>query len=262
MPKRRSFLPLLVGLILFSLFRTGVLKEEMIKSFSLSLLFPFQKAFSYFYTEICSLFEDYLFLLDLKEENERLKRELERLKMENALLREEKREAERLRRILKFKETVKFEVIVARVIGESPDPHSRAFYIDRGSLDGIKKGMPLITPDGIVGKVLFTGPKSSLILPIIERGASLSVMLEDSGARGILEGQGGRCLLRYLSQEEPIREGERILATGLDGVYPKGFSVGTVKRIIKKPGALFMEAEVEPSVRFDRLQEVMVIRKE
>jgi len=261
MPKKRSFLPLLVGLILFSLSRTGVLREEMIKSLSFSLLFPFQKAFSCFYGKICSFFEDYLLLLDIKKENERLKRELERLKMENALLREEKREAERLRRLLEFKEAVKFKVVAARLIGESPNPQSKTFYIDKGSLDGIKKGMAVITPDGIVGKVLLTGPKSSLILPIIERGSSLSVMLEDSGARGILEGQGGRCLLRYLPQEEPIREGERILTTGLDGVYPKGFPVGSVRKVIKRQGALFIEAEVEPSVRFDRLEEVMVIKE-
>jgi rod shape-determining protein MreC len=261
MPKRRSLLPLLIGLILFSLSRTGVLREEMMKGFSLSLLFPFQKAFSYFHREIRSLFEDYVFLLNVKEENKRLKRELEQLKMENVLLREEKREAERLRRLLELKEAIKFKVIVARLIGESPDPQSRTFYIDKGSLEGIKKGMAVITPDGIVGKVLFTGPKSSLILPIIERGASLSVMLEDSGTRGILEGQGERCLLRYLPPEEPIREGERVLTTGLDGVYPKGFPVGYIRRIIKKSGALFLEAEVEPSVRFERLEEVMVIRE-
>lgn len=262
MPKsriQRTLLFLLIALVLFSLSITKIYRVEGLRGFIISISSPPQKALTRFYDAVSGLLSRYLFLVGVAEENERLKEEVGQLKFRLQVLAERAREAERLRGLLGFKEATDLEVLPARVIGLSPNPQSRAFFIDRGLKDGVRKGMAVVTGEGVVGRIGEVAPDSALVVPVIERGMRVSVLLEGSRTRAVLEGLGWSCRLLYVPKEEEVREGDRVITSGLDGVFPKGLWVGEVRRVKESPGGLFLEVEVRPFVDFSRLEEVLVV---
>lgn len=262
MPKyrtRRGLLFLLLTLILFSLSATGVHRGEGLRQVLITLSSLPLEALTWVYNKGSDLVAHYLLLVEVARENERLREEVRRLRLEVQVLSEEAKEAERLRKILELKETIGLRVIPARVIGLSPNPQSRAFFIDRGMKDGLRKGMAVVSGDGVVGRIGVVAPSSSLVIPIVEQGMRVSVLLEDSRTRGVLEGKGWSCKLLYVPREEGVREGHRVVTSGLDGVFPKGLWVGEVKKVERPPGKIFLEVEVRPYVDFSRLEEVLVV---
>lgn len=256
---QRGVLLLLIALILFSLYVRGTFRGEGLRRALLAVTTPPQEVLNRAYDAVSDFVSHYLYLLEVEKENRRLKEEIKRLKLERQLLSEKAREAERLKKLLGFKRSAGLKVMPARVVGISPQPQSRAFYIDKGSQDGIKKGMAVVSHEGVVGRVTVVGAGSSLVVPIVEKGAKISVILEHSRTRALLEGLGWGCRLLYIPKEEEVREGEKVLTSGLDGVYPKGLMVGTVRRVVRRPGELFLEVEVVPSVDLSRLEEVLVV---
>jgi rod shape-determining protein MreC len=148
----------------------------------------------------------------------------------------------------------------AQVISTTGSEFSRGVFIDKGARDGIKADMPVITPDGIVGKVFRVYPTSSLVLEINDTSSGAGVILEKSRLQGILKGSPtGQTFLANIMADEKIEPGERILTSGGDRVYPKGMAVGTVSRV--NPAGTFLNVEVKPSAQLNRLEEVLVITK-
>lgn len=256
---QRGLLLLLLALVLFSLSVTGIYRGGGLREILISISTPPQRALTWAYDGVARLLSRYLFLVGVAEENERLRGEVRELRLRLQVLAERAREAERLRELLHFKESTDLEVLPARVIGLSPSPQSRAFFINRGQRDGVKRGMAVVTGDGVVGRIGEVTPDSALVVPIIERGIRVSVLLEGSRTRAVLEGLGWSCRLLYVPKEEGVREGDRVITSGLDGVFPKGLWVGEVSRVNRSPGGLFLEVEVRPFVDFSRLEEVLVV---
>ena len=150
--------------------------------------------------------------------------------------------------------------MAAQVISTTGSEFSRGVYIDKGSRDGIKPDMPVVTSDGIVGKVLRVYPTSSLVLEINDPSSWAGVILEKSRLQGILKGSpSGGTFVANIMADESIERGERILSSGGDRVYPKGLPVGTVARI--SPAGTFLNVEVKPAAQLNRLEEVLVITK-
>jgi len=201
---------------------------------------------------------------DLKEQINEFTIRDQRLSQENQQLREYKAEAERLRNLLAFKEknSEQYTLQAARVIARSPNNWFKVITIDQGSQDGITQGMPVINPDGLIGRVSNTSKYSAQVELITDREMAVGAILQNTReTRGIIEGLAdsntlGMINIPYYSQ---VKKGERVLSSGLSEFYPKGIPIGTIKAVKREANGLLLSATVRPAVKFDELEEVFVI---
>jgi rod shape-determining protein MreC len=198
---------------------------------------------------------------DLKKENADLKAENERLRTETLDVGELRLENQQLREQLSVKrERPDFQLTSARVVGYDANPLVRSITIDIGTRDGIAAGMTVITGDGLVGRVLRVGPTTSRVLLCTDVSSSINALLQDSRARGVVNGsQTGQLLMRYIGQGDIVRSGDKVLTSGLGGNFPPGILIGNVLDVRQKDVDMFKEARIEPSVDFERLEVVLVI---
>ncbi len=234
--------------------------SRLIRIWAVSAITPFEKAVVHTSSWASDTWHNYVYLRSVRQQNQQLRNEIERMRLEQVRLAEDASQARRLQTLLGFKEQFISQTIAAQVISTTGSEYSRGVYIDKGSRDGIKPDMPVITPDGIVGKVLRVYPTSSLVLEINDPSSGAGVILEKSRLQGSLKGSpSGETFVANLMADEKVEPGERILTSGGDRVYPKGLEVGTVSRV--KPAGTFLNVEVKPSAQLSRLEEVLVISK-
>ena len=228
-----------------------------------SVAAPFQSGFSAAISSVRSVWGHYLFLFGTREENSRLKEEVNQLRAEVQTLREEIYRAGRLEEFSSYRFETGFKGIAARVIGESPDPWTRTIVVNRGELEGLKRDLPVVTPDGLVGSVVETSGHSSVVRLIVDRASRVPVLVSRSRARAILEGENsGTCQLKYLDRTEDVKEGDIVITSGLAGIYPRGLEVGTITRIVTRPYGLYQYAKVMPKAPINRLEDVLILRTE
>jgi rod shape-determining protein MreC len=233
---------------------------DTLHTVGLQILSPFQHAFHWGVDTVRSVFKNYVFLVNLREENRQLQEEVSRLKRENSDLRESAQGFERLRNLLLFKERFPATMITAEVLAYSPSAWLRTIVINKGEHDGVKKDMPVVTWEGVVGRILRISPHTAVVLLVIDRNSAVDAVVQRTRAQGIVEGEGGaRCSVRYVPRAEDVQVGDTIITSGMEGIFPKGLSLGGVARVVKKDYGLFQEIEIIPSVHFSRLEELMVI---
>jgi rod shape-determining protein MreC len=180
---------------------------------------------------VSDTFSGYFALVGTKQENLRLASELDRLKMENRQLRQELGTAERAEALRMFQTALPSRTVAVRVISAGAGINSKVVFVDRGASDGIRPGMAVINPDGVVGKVTAVFSKSSQVLLITDQGFSMGVVGAKSRAEGILKGTGGRdCSVEYVSYDQKVEVGEWFYTSGEDRVFPRGLPAGIVKR--------------------------------
>jgi rod shape-determining protein MreC len=197
----------------------------------------------------------------LRDQVRFLRTELRERKREVARLTEVQLENERLRRLLAFRTTVEEEVVTARVIGADALGVSRSLAIDRGTLDGVRKGAAVLAPEGVVGQVLLAGRHASRLLLITDHNSGVDGVVQRSRAHGIVEGGlGGECGLKFVKRTERLEVGDLVVTSGMDGIFPKGVPIGHIAAIDRRGQGLFQSASVEPTVDFGRLEEVLVVR--
>lgn len=210
---------------------------------------------------VSSIGNRYVFLMRTSRENERLKEEVDRLRLENAGMNELLTENERLRDALNFRRLNPLSSVMAQVIGKEMSPTSSTITISKGSDNGIEKDMAVITPTGVVGRVQAVLPALSKVLLLTDPGSTLAVRVQRNREEGLLEGKLVNCALKYVSYYADIQKGDLLVTSGLDGIYPKGLPVATVVRVIKREASSFQTVVAEPIVRFSRLEEVLVYKK-
>jgi len=148
--------------------------------------------------------------------------------------------------------------VIASVIGTGTGSNSRVVYINRGSTAGIKRSMAVITPEGIVGKVIAAYPTASLVMLVTEQNFAAGVISQKNGVRGILRGQGTSVLtVEQILNESKVEQGEWFYTTGEDRIFPRGLPVGQVK--LARPGRNFMEVQIQPSGLASGIDEVLVV---
>ena len=169
--------------------------------------------------------------------------------------------ARRVQALLGFKEQYVDTTIAAQVIGTSGSEQSRVLYIDKGANDGIKTDMAVITPGGIVGKIVQVADNWSQVLPINDQFSGVGAALKDSRLQGILKGTpSGATTLQYIMSDEKVTPGEEVITSGGDRIFPKGLPVGKVATV--EPGKdLFLNIRVIPAARLDQIEEVLVVTK-
>ncbi|MBL8231340.1 MAG: hypothetical protein JNL98_22790 [Bryobacterales bacterium] len=201
---------------------------------------------------------DYFILLNAREENRKLKDELNRTKLENQFLRTELSTADRARALAAFQSRTPSKTLAARIIANATGANSKVVYIDRGSASGILPGMAVITPDGIVGKIIAVYPTASQVMLITDPSFAAGVISERARVHGTLKGQGhGTLIVDYVPTELKVEVGEKFYTSGDDRIFPKGMPVGEVK--VVRPGRTFKEIFVAPSGFSQGLEEVLVV---
>jgi rod shape-determining protein MreC len=228
--------------------------------FFLEITFPFQKAVTYSSEAIGDLFDSYVLLVNLKRENEALRRAVAKLREENSFLREKAIASERLRHLLRLSKKIPKPMLPVQIIGIDPSSWFRTIVIDKGTKHGVERGMAVVSPEGIVGHVLQTSPHCAKVLLITDFNSSVDAIIQKSRAKGLVEGNGENfCRLKYAPRTHDIQPGDRVVTSGLGGRYPKGLMIGKIRKIKKKSYGLFQQAEIIPSVNFAKLEEVFVI---
>ncbi len=227
---------------------------------ALAVFYPAQAGVAAVLRAVDSVWSGYLDLVRVRSENRRLRGRVEELEYESALLREEIARAGREEEFAGYRARAGLEGRVARVIGESADPWMKAVTIDLGGSAGVLRGMPVVTPRGVVGRVTQAGEGSALVTLVIDRSSAVPVLVGASRSRAILEGDStDTCSLKYLDRISEVAVGDEVVTSGLGGVFVSGLPVGTVKEVTRKASGLYQYARVIPVVPFGRLEEVMVL---
>ncbi len=170
------------------------------------------------------------------------------------------RENQRLRSLLGFKQEAGKYSIPALIIGRDPSNWSSVIFIDKGREDGIMKDMVVISGHGLVGRVRESGKTMSKVMLINDIDSKVGAIVQRSRGQGLLVGTpDGKCRLIYLSLDSDIKRGDKILTSGMGGIYPKGILIGHVTKIAKEPGRLYKYAIVEASSELSKLEEVLCI---
>jgi len=206
---------------------------------------------------------NYADLRDVRKQNKALQDEVARLQMEQVRLRQDADQARRLQALLEFKERYISRTVAAQIIGSSGTEQSRVVLIDKGSHDGLKPDMAVITPDGIVGKVKEVFPLSSQVLLINDHDSGAGVILERSRLQGIVKGTStGELQITDIMADERIEAGDHVITSGGDRIYPKGFSVGTVINAVSDhDNDPFLVIKIKPAADLRRLEEVLVVTR-
>jgi rod shape-determining protein MreC len=197
-----------------------------------------------------------------------VRREVGQLQAENAQLRENvvglaeaRAENERLRRLIHYEEGNPGPKVVARVLGINPDPNRLTLRIDRGEGDGVRRGQAVVTADGVVGQVLRATASAADVLVAFDPNCRLGGRIQRTRARVGVSGAGEDQALKleYLLRSEDLEEGDLVLTSGTDGVYPPGLVVGRVTGVQRQTSGMFLNAGILPAVNFTRVEEVVVL---
>jgi len=232
---------------------------RLIRIWAVDAITPFERVLVWAQTGSGNLWHNYFYLRGVRAENRELKQEIENMRLEEVRLSEDAEQAHRLQKLLAFKEQVIGKPVAAQVIGTSGSDLSQCIYIDKGSDDGIKPDMAVITADGIVGKVLHAYPTTAQILMINDQTSGVGAMLEKSRLQGVLKGTpDGSIVLERVMSDEKVSPGDTVISSGGDQIFPKGLPVGTVTKV--SPGhEMFLNIQVKPAADLSRLEEVLVV---
>jgi rod shape-determining protein MreC len=251
---------LLLSIYILSAAARGQLKNEPLGAVLMWIMRPLQIAAHGTVNWITGLRENYDTLASFRTENERLRRRIEQLEIERQKLLEAQATNIRLQQLLGFRSQLSGAAITASIIANSASTWFKSCVLDKGSADGVRKGMAVVTPLGVVGQVVAVTPRTAKVLLLTDANSGIDVLVQRTRARGIVSGSlENGIVLKYVKRSEDIQEGDRLITSGTDGVFPKGMMVGTVIRVKKQQIGLFQAIEVLPAVQSTRVEDVLVV---
>jgi rod shape-determining protein MreC len=263
-PSRHKSLVLLAGVIVLQVLMLAVqIKRDsegrLIRVWTVGAVSPFERAGSNSFGWVRNTWRHYFALQNTTRENEQIRRENDALKLQISQLQGKAAEADRLAALLNFRQShAEVPMIAARVIGVSAGTASLTIQLDRGERDGIRKNMGVITPDGVVGKVVETYPNAAQVLLLTDKESGVGAMLADSRIQSPVGGQGEPLLvMKYVPNDDTVNFGERVITSGMDRIFPRDLPVGTVAEI--KAGNPFKQIRIKPAANLERLEEVLVL---
>jgi len=204
--------------------------------------------------------ESYATLSGFKSENEKLKKRLEQLEAERNRLLEAGATNRRLQQLLDFRSNLPAGSVTASIIANSASTWFQSCLLNKGNADGVRKGMAVVTPLGVVGQVVSATAHTAKVLLMTDSNSGVDVFVQRTRARGIVSGSlESGTIMKYVKRSEDIQIGDRLVTSGLDGVFPKGLLVGTVIKVRKQNLGLFQYVEVMPAVNSAGTEEVLVV---
>ena len=260
--RRRPYVLLAIALLFQILLLAVQIKRpdgaRLIRVWAVELLTPAERAGAWALDRLGGAWSGYVGLVRAHRENQRLRDELGRLTLRNSELEGRAAEAQRLSALLEFRQAhPDAPLLAARVIGADAGA-GRAVYLDRGQHDGVQPNMAVITPQGAVGKVLEVYSTTAQVLLLTDKSSGAGALLAGSRTQAAAKGTGEPLLLLdYVSNDQEVVPGERVLTSGMDRIFPKDLPLGTVVDV--RPGNPFKQIRVRPAAGLDQLEEVFVV---
>ncbi|MDH3390273.1 MAG: rod shape-determining protein MreC [Desulfobulbaceae bacterium] len=253
---------LLTAILILIISMAGRKEFTVLHKFGLEVIGPFQTAISKVSNYSGSIRQKYLDLLSIREENEQLRQELLQYRTANIEYREALATNVRLQKLLELKESLPPPTLTAEIVGKDPSLWFRTLTINRGSSDGVQKGMPVVTVEGVVGQILTSSPNYSKVLLATDPNSAVDVITQKTRVHGIVKGLGRDAFgLNYVLKSAVVEKGDFVLTSGLGGVFPKGLIVGSVLEITNSRRGMFQKIEIEPAVDFSQLEYLIIIMK-
>lgn len=232
----------------------------VVKKLVLEAAAPVQIFFNGSIEGVENAWKRYIHLVGLEDENLRLKNKIASLQAELIRYKEGALEAQRLKKLLSLQEEQPFNFTAARVIAKEQAALSKTLWIDKGSAHGLKSGMPVIVPPGLIGRLTDVSWHSSKVLLLIDENSNVDVLIQRTRVQGIVRGAGSRgCVVRYISKIQDVQEGDVVVTSGMSNIFPKGLLVGKVSHVDRMDVGLFLQIRVAPFADFSMLEEVLVL---
>ncbi len=235
----------------------GVVDKAVITVFS-----PIQKAVTWTVHGAQDIWFGYLYLVGVREENKELRAEILQLRSLALQADEVMLENERLRELVDFKERLGLETVPAGIIAIGAVPaFSRSIRVGKGVGDGISLGDPVITPKGVVGRVVAAGPGWADVMLLSDPNSAVPVVSSRTRTRATVRGTGDMttAVLDHAARTDDLSEGDLLVTSGTGGIFPRGLPVAEVQEIRRRPHGMFQRGEVSPLVDLTRLEEVLVL---
>jgi rod shape-determining protein MreC len=261
---RRYQVPVGSAILLFlagTLLSANANRAERVDPFArfvLEVVYPLQLGVTRMTAGVSHLWRGYVDLIAIRAEAEALRERVRTLEGELTRMAEVGAENLRLRRLLEIGPEVGDPLVAARVIGWDASSRDRTMTLDKGQRDGVVKGAAVLVPEGVVGHVFEASPSAARVLLISDHNSGVDALVERSRVRGIVQGRLNDCDLKYVKRGADVQAGDRLVTSGLDGIFPKGVLIGDVVQARTHKRGLFQTITVEPRVVFDRLEEVLV----
>ena len=203
--------------------------------------------------------QQYVLLQDVRVDNERLRTEMGELQIQLQQERALAQEARTLQALLDLKRSTKLETISAAVIAGAASPDFRTLTIDKGTRQGVQTDMAVVAPAGVVGRVITPTARAAKVQLLIDRNAAVAGLVERTRAQGVVVGTGGdRLEMEYVPGTADIKAGDRVVTSGIDGIYPKGFLIGQIESVQRGAGD-YTSVVVKPAVELSALEAVLVV---
>ena len=270
-PSRRSVAPwagiacfVLLAVVSLTLLTWKVKNRAPVVVFEsavLSIARPFQQVTTWTTRYFQDWWNDYVFLVNTQRENQRLREEIKWLRQENHRYLEVYLQYQRLQRLLNFRAQTPLDAVAAEVVGRNANNWTEIIYINKGTHDRVVKGLPVVTHDGLVGQVIQAAPGLSQVMLLTDFRSGVDALVQRTRAGGVVAGRGRNLAeLKFLPVGADLQRGDRLISSGMGGVFPKGLIIGEVKDIHQNGGPI-QHVEIIPSVDFSHLEEVLVLVK-
>jgi rod shape-determining protein MreC len=220
---------------------------------------PFQSSIDSISDSITGIWGNYIWLIDARQQNQILKRENLDLYSKLQQTQEVLQQNGRLRELLAFVDELDRPALPAQVIGEDASNWARTILIDKGTQSGLINGLPVVSAQGVVGRIIKIAPNSARILLITDASSAVAALIQRTRTRGVVRGRGDNLSIEYTLRDADIKLGDLLITSGMGGVFPKGLPLGRVETVEKGQFGLFQQVKAMPTVDFTHLEEVMVI---
>ena len=201
----------------------------------------------------------YVWLRGVQAENAELRRQLETVQVQYQERRALADRAQSLEGLLALRDRSNLETVAAEIIAASASPDFRTLTIDKGTNQGLKSDMAVIAADGVVGRIVVPSRSAAKVQLLIDRNAAAGALIERSRAQGVVLGGGDeRLRLDYVAEASDVVVGDLVVTSGIDGIYPKGFTIGHVESV-EKNGPAYRRITIKPSVSFSSIETVLVV---
>ena len=206
------------------------------------------------------MWSGYIALRQVQQENNALKQELQTLQVRWQEERAEAQRTDNLRQLLELRERANLDTVAAEVIAGAASPDFKTVTIDKGSSESLDTDMAVISPAGVVGRIILPSRRASKVQLLIDRNAAAGALIERTRVQGVVVGIGdGMLRMQYVPGTADVKTGDLVVTSGIDGIYPKGFVIGTIDHADRGAGA-YHEIVIRPAVDFSRLEEVLIVR--
>jgi rod shape-determining protein MreC len=254
---------LLVSLGLVTVNRRASYPIDPVGVVLLEVMHPLQISVTAVGHHVGLAWDRYVALWSLRQENEELHKRVQELERTARRASEIERANQRLGKLIELENSfgdLGKQAVAARIVGRSPSAWVKTVVLDKGSNQGVSKGMAVLAPEGVVGQVISASRNASQVLLVADMNSAVDAVMSHTRAHGIVSGtRDGSCTLKYVERLDDVIVGDAVVTSGQDGIFPKDQVIGTVKRVGTQDGGMFQEVEVQLNVDLAKVEEVLVV---